>query len=67
MGVTYGGGQFVAVGDKGTIVTSTDGYNWGSPSLVATGSLYAIAYGNGVFTAAGTLCLTSADGVAWTP
>lgn len=26
--VTYGGGRFVAVGEGGAVVTSTDGQNW---------------------------------------
>ena len=28
LGVTYGGGQLVAVGDNGTIINSSDGYHW---------------------------------------
>ena len=27
-GITYGGGQFVAVGREGSILTSTDGTTW---------------------------------------
>ncbi|MGE5484660.1 MAG: S-layer homology domain-containing protein [Ignavibacteriales bacterium] len=66
--VAYGGGRFVAVGNHGTILTSTDGLRW---TLRASGVEYqleAIDYGNGMFVAvgeAGTI-LTSRDGIEWT-
>ena len=52
-GLTYGNGQFVAVGLGGTIVTSTDGATW-VPRRSGTGTWFlGIAYGNGHFLAVG--------------
>ena len=67
-GVTYGGGQFVAVGDPGTVLTSPDGETWTVRDPGTTDSLRGIAYGNGLFVATGTggLILTSPDGITWT-
>ena len=67
-GVTYGGGQFVAVGDPGTVLTSPDGETWMVRDPGTTDSLRGIAYGNGLFVATGTggLILTSPDGITWT-
>jgi len=70
--VTYGNGQFVAVGDTGTIMTSTDGVTWVQRQSGTSYPLYGIAYGNGQFVAVasaytgapGTI-VSSADGVNW--
>src|SRR5437773_1318519 len=74
--VAYGIGQFVAVGDYGTIVSSADAVNW-VPRQSGTGyRLSAVAYGNGEFVALGLgfnyatgewedTILASADGVTW--
>lgn len=43
--VTFGGGQFVAVGDHATLVTSPDGRNWTRQSIPVTGELQGVAYG----------------------
>ena len=70
-GVTYGASGFVAVGDSGTIVTSSDGASWTDRTANSgtTNDLYGIAYGNGLFVAAGAggTVLTSTDGANWTP
>jgi hypothetical protein len=70
-GVTYGDGQFVAVGserDGGVILTSTDGISWLGQSAGGTNGLWAVAYGNGLFVTIsdGTVSLTSPDGMVWT-
>ncbi len=67
-GVAYGNGTFVAVGERGTILTSPDGTAWTESSSGTERFLYAAAYGNGTFVAvgeAGTI-LTSPDGDTWT-
>lgn len=65
--VTWGGGQFVAVGELGRILTSSDGLTWttrtsGSyfyfQSTAWSGTKYVIVSGNGGI-------LTSPDGVSW--
>ena len=65
-GVRYVNGQFVAVGDNGTIYSSIDGTNWLNRSVATTGTFNGIAYGNGVYAAAGSVSATSSDGVTWT-
>jgi hypothetical protein len=65
--VTFGGGQFVAVGDQ-LIATSTNGIDWSSQFIdIAGGSLQAVAYGDGQYVALGLLgtVLTSTDGMDW--
>jgi len=66
-GATYGNGLFVAVGDRGTIITSPDGTHWTPRNSTTTQWLLSVSYGGGTFVAvgdAGTL-LTSADGLVW--
>jgi hypothetical protein len=71
-GVTFGGGQFVAVGGNenlnGAILTSTDGINWTPQTAGASGLLVGAAYGDGIFMAVGQngMAVTSPDGVSWT-
>jgi hypothetical protein len=48
--VASGNGQFVAVGDDGTIVTSTDAANW-VERQTTTDPLWAIVHDNGEFVA----------------
>jgi hypothetical protein len=49
-GLTYGDGYFVAAGEQGTILSSTDGVNWtqrlsgNSPSTLSTATLLSAAY-----------------------
>lgn len=78
-GVTYGGGQFVAVGREGSILTSTDGQTWASQTasgLDATETPYLISvlYAGGEYVAAGNyvgkspstgFLLSSSDARTW--
>ena len=52
-GVTYGNGQFVAVGYGGTVLTSTNAVTWTSRFPESDGNIYDVAYGNGKFVAVG--------------
>jgi|GEM_PF-1434061 photosystem II stability/assembly factor-like uncharacterized protein len=66
----YGAGLFVAVGQNGTILTSTSGTSssWTTQTSNTSNSLRSITYGNSLYVAvgdAGTL-LTSGDGGTWT-
>jgi hypothetical protein len=79
-GVTYGTGQFVAVGREGSILTSSDGSIWtaqSAPQLDASKTPYLISviYAGNQFVATGNyvgtnpstgFLLTSPDGVTWT-
>jgi photosystem II stability/assembly factor-like uncharacterized protein len=51
--VTYGNGLFVAVGDRGAILTSTDGVNWTRLTSPTRYSLSSVTCGNGLFVAVG--------------
>ncbi|MCX6951137.1 MAG: hypothetical protein NTV51_02985, partial [Verrucomicrobia bacterium] len=76
-GVAYGAGQWVVVGEQGTILTSSDGLAWtkrdsGFPARWLT----AVTYANGLWVAVGGtapasdrlgLVLISYDGVSWVP
>jgi hypothetical protein len=59
-GITYGNGQFVAVG--GWVLTSADGVTWTQQS---SGGLSAVTFGNGHFVAVGRQIVSSSDGVNW--
>ena len=65
--VTRGPSQWVAVGERGTIVTSADGSNWSLQNRRVDLPLYGVAHGAGVFVAVGTggTILSSADGTNW--
>ena len=66
-GVAYGNGTFVAVGEKGVILTSADGSEWAAQSSGTTAGLNAVVFGNGLFVAAGHgNILSSPDGATWT-
>jgi hypothetical protein len=52
-GVIYGGGRWVAVGESGVIVTSTDANTWNPVLSGTTRFLHGLAYNNGVFIATG--------------
>lgn len=52
-GIGYGGGRFVAVGDRETVLISTDSTNWVDRSLNTTNTFGNVAYGNGRFVAVG--------------
>ena len=65
--VAHSTNQFVAVGDRGTILTSPDGANWALQNRRADVALYGAAYGGGLFVAvgAGGTILSSSDGTNW--
>src|SRR6266498_1062856 len=48
-GVAFGEGLFVAVGDKGTILTSSGGTNWISRNSGTDKALSGVTYANGIF------------------
>jgi hypothetical protein len=78
-GITYGGGQFVAVGREGSILTSTDGTSWAPRSAReldagATPYLISVLYGGGQYVVTGNyvgvnpstgFLLTSPDAKTW--
>ena len=59
---------FVAVGNSGTILTSSDGTTWTSRTSGTTNNLYGVTYGNSTFVTVGQsgTILTSTDGTTWT-
>ena len=65
--VGYGNGRFVAVGDKGVISSSTDGYNWTHQDSGSTSILRKVAWADGNFVAVGDggTILTSTNGTKW--
>lgn len=68
-GVTYGNGIFVAVGEDGTILSSTDGVLWTkrNSGIADYYTFTAVTYGNGIFLADYDYgILTSPDGMSWT-
>ena len=79
-GVTYGGGQFVAVGREGSILTSPDGTTWTTQTAAPianstlTPFLISVFYADGQYVAVGNyvgtnpssgFILTSSDGQTW--
>src|SRR3954447_22474935 len=65
----WGGGRFVAVGDRGRRATSKDGKEWAdAPETKATDTLVDVTFGNGVFVGVGLhgLRTSTADGLKWT-
>ena len=67
-GVVWSGSQFVAVGDNGTIVTSSDGTTWVSRPSGTTDMLEGVVWTGTEYIAVGGTgtVLTSLDGAAWT-
>ncbi|MFN7141921.1 MAG: WD40/YVTN/BNR-like repeat-containing protein, partial [Limisphaerales bacterium] len=66
--VTYGNGTFVAAGQGGVIVTSTNGMDWVQVNHSAgTADLRAATFGNGLFLLAGSQSqiLTSSNAIDW--
>lgn len=61
LGITYGNGIFVAVGERGSIVTSSDGSSWTIREAGERGQFRNVAFGNGVFVIAGDTVVTSPD------
>jgi hypothetical protein len=68
--IVYGNNSFVAVGSRGTVITSYDGINWTIKDYVVEGSITSVVYALGTFVAVSkthaSLIITSADGVEWT-
>ncbi len=66
-----GGPKFVAIGDAGAVVTSTDGVTWtaGTVSTTATPKLNSIAFSGSTYVAVGDgdVTYSSGDGSTWTP
>jgi hypothetical protein len=65
--VTYGAGQFYAVGDVGTIISSPDGVVWTGQSPPIIVNLLGIVHHDGNFVAVGGggVILFSTDGSSW--
>lgn len=66
-GVGYGAGTFVAAGESGAILTSSDGATWSLRKSGTKSFLTGVVYGGGQWVVVGDngTVLTSADGVAW--
>jgi hypothetical protein len=66
--VGFGANRFVAVGQHGIILTSSNGAAWSIAASNVAPSLSGVAYGSNVFVAVGATgsILTSADAVDWT-
>ncbi len=69
--VAHNGNRYVAVGQKGAIVTSSDGQNWQLQPPVTYQDIRAIAWNGSLFVAVGAQAtnreiLTSPDGINWT-
>ena len=52
-GVTYEKGTFMAVGWRGTILTSPDGVDWTEQTSPTRNDLFGVTYGKGTFVAVG--------------
>jgi photosystem II stability/assembly factor-like uncharacterized protein len=64
--VAKSGNRYVAVGESGAIITSTDGVNWKAVNSGTTNALFSVAYGSGTFIAAGNnVILKSTNGINW--
>ena len=66
--VVFANGVYVAVGDLGTILTSSDGTNWQRRASGVVDSLNDCAYGGGQYVVVGVygVVLTSPDLATWT-
>jgi hypothetical protein len=65
--VAFGNGKFVAVGDAGALLTSTDGTTW-AVTNVSRFDLAGVSFGNGTFVAVARTgsIYTSTDAQSWT-
>ena len=64
-GIAYGAGTYVAVGQAGLVLTSTDGVSWNLQRVGTYQDFTSIAYGNSRFVASGKGLFTSPDGKTW--
>lgn len=67
--MSWNGSTYVAVGNGGTIITSTDGNNWSMQNSGMDGWIHAIEWMGDKFVAieaSGTEVSTSLDGIEWT-
>ncbi len=65
-GAAWGGGRFVAVGDGGTIVTSTDGEQWSLRASGTNANLNDVAWNGRRFVVVGAgIILSSENGTDW--
>jgi hypothetical protein len=70
--VAYANGQYMVVGNAGTIITSTDGVSWTPRVSNTSDNLKAVAYGNGTWVVGGSwyptpnvLIASTDNGVTW--
>lgn len=59
--------MLMAVGERGTVITSANGTSWSSQQAGVQSDLRAVAYGNGKFLAVGPKSVVSDDGLTWRP
>lgn len=66
--IIYNNGKFLAVGDGGTILLSTDGATWTQEKSATSNDLYAVSNLGAGFIAIGAkgTIITSSDGATWT-
>lgn len=65
--VIYANNRYVAVGSKGAVITSDDGFTWHLSNPVTDNDLWDVTYGEGIFLAVGDngTILESPDGLNW--
>ena len=65
--ITYGNNMWIAAGDNGTIMTSSDGITWIIRPSGTTARLNSVIYDNNIWiiTVQDNIVLTSADGISW--
>lgn len=63
----YANNTYIAVGEGGSIYTSTDSTNWFKQEVVTNSDLHDIVYGNHEFVAVGSngTVITSENGINW--
>jgi hypothetical protein len=68
-GVSFVNGRFIAVGARGTLLTSDDGTTWMPASSNTAEDLWQVAFGANTYVAVGNsgTILSSSDGAVWTP
>jgi hypothetical protein len=67
LGISFGNATFVAVGENGTVLTSSNGVSWVSQAPPTTNDLHEVCYGDDRFVAVGDhgTILSSSNGVQW--